>query len=116
MDEYVHLESARQTCFVKCHKEKPKVPSDYFSEEELTFFHGVIQRATCIRQCEEDLAGLQPTGGIPLNIQRDFHMREGYNYLQMSLYQVGSHIVHTSEHEKGQEEVKGQSFVDKNYM
>lgn len=88
MDEYLRLENARQTCFVRCRKEKPKIPSDYFSEEELSFFHGVIQRATCIRRCEEDLAGLQPTGGIPHSIQKDFQKREGYNYLQMSLYQV----------------------------
>ena len=88
MDEYLRLERARQTCFVKCREEKPKVPSDYFSEDELSFFHGVIQRATCIRKCEEDLAGLQPTGGIPQSVQKDFQKREGYNYLQMALYQV----------------------------
>ena len=95
MDEYFRLEQARQTCFAKCRKEKPKVPSDYFNEEELSFFHGVIQRATCIRKCEEDLAGLQPSGGMPLTIQRDLERREGYNYIQMSLYQVRLMDVHT---------------------
>ena len=88
MDEYSRLERARQTCFVRCREEKPKVPLDYFHEEELTFFHSVIQRASCIRKCEEDLAGLQPTGGIPYTILRDLQKREAYNYLQMSLYQV----------------------------
>ena len=88
MDDYARLESARLACFTKCHEEKPKVPSDYFDEDELKFFHGVIQRGSCIRQCEEDLAGLQPIGGIPSNIQNDLDTREGYNYLQMALYQV----------------------------
>ena len=88
MDEYARLENARQTCFVKCRDEKSKVPSDYFEDEELTFFHNVIQRASCIRECEENKAGLQPTGGIPINIAADLHDREGYNYLQMALYQV----------------------------
>ena len=96
MDEYVQLERARQTCFVKCREEKPKAPADYFSEEELSFFHGVIQRATCIRRCEEDLAGLQPMGGMPQTIQDDFNKREGYNYLQMSLYQVCGCLLYTS--------------------
>lgn len=88
MDEYGRLERARQTCFARCQEEIPKVPSDYFHEEELVFFHNVIQRASCIRKCEEDLAGLQPSGGMPSTILRDLEKREGYNYLQMSLYQV----------------------------
>ena len=88
MEEYARLERARQTCFVKCRDKKPKMPPDYFDEEELTFFHNVIQRASCIKQCEEDLAGLQPLGGLPQTIVKDLHKREGYNYLQMALYMV----------------------------
>ena len=88
-EDYNTTVQARLKCFAKCEEQEAAIPSDYADYFELKFFHVAIQRAACIENCKEDNVGARPVGGVPNYIVKHLEEREAYNYLQMSLYQVG---------------------------
>lgn len=89
LEDYNRTVQARLKCFAKCEEQEAAIPSDYADDFELKFFHVAIQRAACIENCKEDNVGARPVGGVPNYIVKHLEEREAYNYLQMSLYQVG---------------------------
>ena len=88
MEEFKELELARLQCFKQCKGHKVKVQPELQDDEELQFFNNVITRAWCIRRCEEKVVGLTPWGGVSHYVLDQLKAKEGYNYIQMSLYQV----------------------------
>lgn len=89
LEDYNRTAQARLKCFAKCEEQEAAIPSDHADDFELKFFHVAIQRAACIENCKEDNVGARPVGGVPNYIVKHLEEREAYNYLQMSLYQVG---------------------------
>lgn len=87
LEEYGHVEETWRKCFRLCQGEERSVPGDYMRDQEVEFFHRVIQHSTCIRLCKESHLGVQPEAGIPTYVKEHMEELEGYNYLQMALYQ-----------------------------
>ena len=89
LEDYNGTVQARLKCFANCKEQEAAISSDYADDFELKFFHAAIQKAACIESCEENNVGARPVGGVPNYIVEHLKEREAYNYLQMSLYQVG---------------------------
>ena len=88
VDDYLNLVKARENCIKTCEQELIHVPGDYASNEELHFFHGILQRGWCVEHCKRNLlkrSAILPVSG---DLEKQMERRDAYNYIQFSLYQV----------------------------
>ena len=89
MEEYDKLELARLECFKKCQAEEIDPNIDHEERKlQQNFFYAVTYTVYCVRRCEKELMGLIHIGGIPSHVLDQLKRKEGYNYLQMCLYNV----------------------------
>ena len=88
VNDYSNLVKAREKCIKTCEEEQIRVPGDYAPNEELQFFHGVLQRGWCVEHCKKKLlkrSSIQPVSG---DLEQQMEGRDAYNYIQFSLFQV----------------------------
>lgn len=91
MDEYEEVEQTRLRCFKECEENSPGSYAGFEnSDVQLRFFLQVTDRGSCIRRCKEAVLGLLPWGGVSHYVLEQLQNKEGYNYLQLSLYKVWS--------------------------
>ena len=88
MEEYKDLEAARLKCFRECEDTASKLPSKFPEDTEMEFFFHILSRASCVKRCEEAAVGLLPWGAVSHYVLNQLKKKDGYNYLQMSLYKV----------------------------
>ncbi len=87
MEEFKQLEQARLRCFRDCNKAGSAITLQSNSEQ-LQFFLKVIEKDSCIKTCEERVLEMVPWGGIPHHVLRQLKNKDGYNYLQLSMFRV----------------------------
>ena len=88
--EYSLYTLALEECVHACTSKEPSRPVDYPPEPQLHWFHSLIERASCLRDCmaKEGVAG---EGGTSNEVYSHLQKGEPYNYLQMSLWNVSPH-------------------------
>lgn len=87
--DYSRVVKAREQCYAECKGETFSAPQGYADSGELRFFHGVLQRSTCVEKCKDGVAGGQWLGGVSGKVEENMASRKPYNYLQLALYKVG---------------------------
>ena len=91
--DYTRVVKAREQCYAECNGQTVSVPQDYAHSGDLRFFHGVLQRSTCVEKCRERVTGGRWLGGVSGKVEENMASRKPYNYLQLALYKVGFKII-----------------------
>ena len=88
VNDYLDLVKAREKCISTCEEEPIRVPGDYAPNDELHFFHAILQRGWCVEHCKKKSlkhSSIQPVSG---DLEEQMERRDAYNYIQFSLFQV----------------------------
>lgn len=87
--EYSEYTLALEVCVDACTSKEPSLPVDYPPEPQLHWFHSLIERASCLQSCMAK-EGWAEDGGTSEEVCSELKRGEPYNYLQMSLWNLGS--------------------------
>lgn len=94
LSDYKEVKKARETCYKECSGEKSTIPSDYVDDEQLHFFHTLLQKSSCRNKCKKRLMGsdYKLTERVSAKIEENMANGEIHNYIQMSMFNVSSVI------------------------
>lgn len=82
--DYKEISKAREKCFDECRDQTVDIPPDYTEDNELHFYHGVVQRATCIQKCKGTSHDDEVSSSYKM--EQNLELGEVYNYIQISLF------------------------------
>ena len=84
--DYKEISKAREKCFDECRDQAVDIPPNYTEDNELHFYHGVVQRATCIQKCKGKSHDDEVSSSYKM--EQNLELGEVYNYIQISLFKV----------------------------
>ncbi|XP_073531269.1 prolyl 3-hydroxylase 2 isoform X2 [Phyllobates terribilis] len=86
VSSFSQLRQTKVSCSLGCNRRFPLQQT--LSSWELNFASVVLQRASCVQQCEEGILGALSRHRVTEDIRSEFHRRIPYNFLQRAYFKL----------------------------
>ncbi|XP_019860815.1 PREDICTED: prolyl 3-hydroxylase 1-like isoform X2 [Amphimedon queenslandica] len=90
--DYNEVKKAKETCYKECSDERASIPGDYVDDEQLHFFHALLERSSCRKKCNKKLMGEEYnlSEKVSKKINEVMSSGEIHIFIQYSLYNLNN--------------------------
>ena len=86
--DYDTVKEVREKCYNQCSNESIDIRNDYANNDQYYFFHKIIQKSLCRKQCKKALLGDRPSRGVSQKLEKDMSSGVPFNFMQVALFKV----------------------------